>query len=337
MASAAAHEREVALEREIAPLQKGLLKAIEEQDAMQSLDILAELAKIKITREALEKTKVGRTVARLLKSENKELASKAKHLIDAWKQIIAKNSHGSSSSSSSGKLTKSSEDVSLTSSTESAGAKSSSSSSSMSSLKKSTESPSPKSPATPKRAKSASTPAPAQRTPSNELTRSGSGTMTDYRLSMGKKFGEYLAKSRKEDQPDPFELGAAIEEELYKWAEGVNDTYKSKLRTLLSNLREDIQQQILESSLSPSLLVRMTSEDLASDELKEWREATMKYLAKHSQAGPGKEEQATTDMFRCGKCGQRKTTYFQLQTRSADEPMTTFITCLHCGNRWKQY
>jgi len=42
-------------------------------------------------------------------------------------------------------------------------------------------------------------------------------------------------------------------------------------------------------------------------------------------------------MFRCGKCGQRKCAYYQLQTRSADEPMTTFITCIPCGNRWKQY
>ena len=30
-------------------------------------------------------------------------------------------------------------------------------------------------------------------------------------------------------------------------------------------------------------------------------------------------------MNRCGKCGQRKCTYYQMQTRSADEPMTTFV------------
>ena len=42
-----------------------------------------------------------------------------------------------------------------------------------------------------------------------------------------------------------------------------------------------------------------------------------------------------TDIFKCGKCKQRKTTYYQMQTRSADEPMTTFVTCLNCDNRWK--
>ena len=44
---------------------------------------------------------------------------------------------------------------------------------------------------------------------------------------------------------------------------------------------------------------------------------------------------AATDEFKCYKCKQRKTTYNQLQTRSADEPMTTFVTCLNCGKRWK--
>lgn len=44
---------------------------------------------------------------------------------------------------------------------------------------------------------------------------------------------------------------------------------------------------------------------------------------------------AATDEFKCYKCQKRICTYYQLQTRSADEPMTTFITCLNCGNRWK--
>ena len=40
-------------------------------------------------------------------------------------------------------------------------------------------------------------------------------------------------------------------------------------------------------------------------------------------------------MFKCGKCKSKKTTYYQMQTRSADEPMTTFVTCMECANRWK--
>ena len=44
---------------------------------------------------------------------------------------------------------------------------------------------------------------------------------------------------------------------------------------------------------------------------------------------------AATDEFKCYKCKKRQCTYYQMQTRSADEPMTTFVTCLNCGNNWK--
>lgn len=46
--------------------------------------------------------------------------------------------------------------------------------------------------------------------------------------------------------------------------------------------------------------------------------------------------ESITDRYHCRRCNQNKTTYFQLQVRSADEPMTTFITCTVCNNRWKE-
>jgi transcription elongation factor S-II len=45
--------------------------------------------------------------------------------------------------------------------------------------------------------------------------------------------------------------------------------------------------------------------------------------------------EASTDNFQCHKCKSRECTYYQMQTRSADEPMTTFVTCIKCGSRWK--
>jgi transcription elongation factor S-II len=40
--------------------------------------------------------------------------------------------------------------------------------------------------------------------------------------------------------------------------------------------------------------------------------------------------------FTCRKCKGEKTTNYQMQTRSADEPMTVFIACLTCGHRWRE-
>ena len=45
--------------------------------------------------------------------------------------------------------------------------------------------------------------------------------------------------------------------------------------------------------------------------------------------------EAMTDLYKCRKCGSRKCSYYEMQTRSADEPMTQFFTCLDCKNRWK--
>jgi transcription elongation factor S-II len=48
-----------------------------------------------------------------------------------------------------------------------------------------------------------------------------------------------------------------------------------------------------------------------------------------------KNNMATTDVYECRKCKQKKCYVYQAQTRSADEPMTTFVTCTVCANHWK--
>jgi DNA-directed RNA polymerase subunit M/transcription elongation factor TFIIS len=47
------------------------------------------------------------------------------------------------------------------------------------------------------------------------------------------------------------------------------------------------------------------------------------------------KEEDYEGLFKCGKCKSTKTSYYQMQTRSADEPMTTYVTCRNCGLKWK--
>lgn len=42
-----------------------------------------------------------------------------------------------------------------------------------------------------------------------------------------------------------------------------------------------------------------------------------------------------TDIYQCNRCKKRNCTFYQAQTRGADEPMTTFVTCNNCKKRWK--
>lgn len=113
--------------------------------------------------------------------------------------------------------------------------------------------------------------------------------------------------------------------------------YRNKVRSLSLNFKDknnpDLRARAIEGDITAHQLVRMSNEDLASDKRKrEIEELQMQNLFKAKGA---EAQEAETDAFQCGRCKQRKTRYYQMQTRSADEPMTTFVACIPCGNRWK--
>lgn len=45
--------------------------------------------------------------------------------------------------------------------------------------------------------------------------------------------------------------------------------------------------------------------------------------------------QSMSKNIKCGGCKKNHIYYYDVQTRSADEPMTTFYQCLNCGKKWK--
>ncbi|KAJ1650754.1 transcription elongation factor TFIIS, partial [Coemansia sp. RSA 25] len=119
---------------------------------------------------------------------------------------------------------------------------------------------------------------------------------------------------------------SAIERIEFEKAASTTTTYKARIRSLCLNLRDkknpDLRSNLVEGGLTVERFCSMTSEEMASKELKETIEQ-MKEENLFKAKGAGRTA-AVTDQFRCGRCKSRKCTYYQMQTRSADEPMTTF-------------
>jgi hypothetical protein len=66
-----------------------------------------------------------------------------------------------------------------------------------------------------------------------------------------------------------------------------------------------------------------------------WKAMVEHQIKQEIRALEGDKDMAS-NMFKCKACGKSQTTYYELQTRSADEPMTIFIRCIPCGKQWRQ-
>ena len=113
------------------------------------------------------------------------------------------------------------------------------------------------------------------------------------------------------------------------------ELYKSHLRSIYINLKNN--PRLVESigtadgQVKPHLIAFMTHQELMPER---WADI----LTKKTKEDENRYEvniQAATDTFTCRKCKSKKCTYTQAQTRSSDEAMTTFVTCIDCGCRWK--
>ena len=107
--------------------------------------------------------------------------------------------------------------------------------------------------------------------------------------------------------------------------------YLDHLRSIINNLKGEILQQINNEIIKPHVIAFMTHQELCPNKWSELIEAKMKRDKNKFETNIA----AATDTFTCRKCKANQCTYYQMQTRSADEPMTTFVTCIPCGNRWK--
>jgi len=115
--------------------------------------------------------------------------------------------------------------------------------------------------------------------------------------------------------------------------------YHSKVISIYSNLKKDsyienttLLDRLISKKIKAEKIGVLSVYDIFPDNWKELLNAKSKRDKIKYELKP----EAMTNLFKCRKCGSRETSYYEVQTRSADEPMTQFITCLKCDNRWKQ-
>ncbi|KAM6179691.1 transcription elongation factor A protein 3-like [Erethizon dorsatum] len=134
-------------------------------------------------------------------------------------------------------------------------------------------------------------------------------------------------------------MASEIEDHIYQELKSTDMKYRNRVRSRISNLKDPknpgLRRNVLSGAISTGLIAKMMAEEMASDELRELRNAmTQEAIREHQMA---KTSGTNTDLLQCSKCRKKNCTYNQVQTLSADEPMTTFVLCNECGHRWKFY
>lgn len=120
-----------------------------------------------------------------------------------------------------------------------------------------------------------------------------------------------------------------------KWSDiNFSKKYSQLSRKVIANITYtpnalDVKSKILENIWPPETIAAKTHQELYPEY---YAKIKLRIMAKYINT---REEQEHDGFFTCFKCKSKKTTYTQAQTRSADEPMTTFVTCLNCDARWK--
>jgi hypothetical protein len=116
------------------------------------------------------------------------------------------------------------------------------------------------------------------------------------------------------------------------------EVYQQKMKSVVSNIHPNspvkntrLLNRVLEGEFELSSIPAMSSYDMFPEK---WFALKDKLLQREQKILEGNKSMAT-DQFKCRRCSKRECTYYELQTRSADEPMTIFITCLNCGKEWR--
>ncbi|KAF8940730.1 transcription elongation factor [Dissophora ornata] len=333
------------LEQDLLDLKKSLQHAQSKGTTAQTVDLLKQLSKFTVTASLLRKTEMGLFVNKMKTHAHADVSRLAKEIVKSWKAQVTKESSSSTTtvSTTSAKSEVSKSGSSVTSSRTTTTTVTSSSSSAKPTVNTKTSpaqiqntsregSSTASSPRTP-------TDAPKDRTMRSDGIRIKT-TGNDVRDKCIEMLYQALGTSSNAESERLLKKSTKIEETVFKKLSpdgAPSQAYRAKIRSFFMNLRDKSNPKLREAVVDGDVAVEdfceYATQDMASAEAKARdREIQLENMFKAKGA---EEQQAETDMFKCGKCKGRKTRYYQMQTRSADEPMTTFVTCINCGNRWK--
>lgn len=344
-------------EEELLRIAKKLEKMVAKKNTEGALDLLKTLNSCQMSIQLLQTTRIGVAVNGVRKhSSDKEVVSLAKVLIKNWKRLL--DSPGSSKGEKGEereKVKKKEKGLDCSNCKSEAGpspprkkrgeepknrrdsvdSKSSATSSPKSpsmersnSSKSKAETPNtPSSPSSPTLVPSVCLLAPCYLT--GDSIRDKCVEMLSAALKTDDEYKEYGVNCDK--------MASEIEDHIYQELKSTDIKYRNRVRSRLSNLKDPknpcLRQKVLSGTIATGVIAKMTAEEMASDELRKWRHAmTLEAIREHQMA---KTCGTVTDLLQCGKCKKRHCSYNQVQTRSADEPMTTFVLCNECGHRWK--
>lgn len=116
------------------------------------------------------------------------------------------------------------------------------------------------------------------------------------------------------------------------------DVYLAKARSVFTNMKPDsyvqnkeLRSRVLQEEMKPHDVPFLKPEGMYPEK---WQALLEKEVMLNQSAYEDTQASMSKDII-CGKCKKNRITYYELQTRSADEPMTCFYRCMNCGNRWK--
>jgi DNA-directed RNA polymerase subunit M/transcription elongation factor TFIIS len=117
------------------------------------------------------------------------------------------------------------------------------------------------------------------------------------------------------------------------------EVYTHRQYKLFSNLHSSspvgnprLLKRIIDGELTMSDLAHLNDMELYPEN---WKKLQDIQLVREQRWLEGNKSIAT-NQFKCNRCHKSECTYYEMQIRSADEPMTKFINCLNCGKRWRQ-